>query len=148
MNLIFIPQNQNLVNLNQVFRTLQLSTWDTPNFHTSKPTVSRTKPKYKCHNKNFSQCTPSDGSSDCIIGTKERVECLPSEIPYCPQECQRFKALWFETDKENPAQMKSKFSLDKGEILYGKILEQNVIFQEEGKNLKDLFWFLLFLSTC
>ena len=54
-NLIFISQNQKLVNLNQVFRTFQLSNWDKPNFHTSKPTVSRTKPKYKCHNKNFSQ---------------------------------------------------------------------------------------------
>ena len=52
-NLIFISQNQKLVNLNQVFRTFQRSNCDKPNFHTSKPKVSRSKPKYKSYNKKF-----------------------------------------------------------------------------------------------
>ena len=55
-NLIFISQNQKLVNLNQVFRTFQRFNCDKPNFHTSKPKFSRSKPKYKSHNKKFSQC--------------------------------------------------------------------------------------------
>ena len=83
----------------------------------------------------FRSCIPSP-NSPCIIGAgkKERIECLPPEIPYCPQECQRFKALSFERDKENPAQMKSEFLLDKAEILYGRVLEQEVTFQEKGKS--------------
>ena len=74
-------------------------------------------------------CIPSD----CLVGKVETIDCGGNEVKFCPPKIPEFSDVTFESDEENPAQMKAHFSLDKAEVLYGTVLEQSISFENVGK---------------